>query len=206
MVSVADGDTITVSVDGVNERVRLIGVDAPELRNPPECFGRESADRAAELVTASSVGLLADPSQENRDRYGRLLRYVVLPDGTIMNGVLIREGYAREHTYDGPYRHQQEFRDDQQVAMAAGTGVWSAECQRQSLAITPTAATSPASTQTVPDPNCPIKGNVNGKGDRIYHLPGDESYDGTVITPAKGERWFCSAAEAEAAGWHAAKN
>jgi hypothetical protein len=73
-------------------------------------------------------------------------------------------------------------------------------------AVSNTAGPTSGTTQDVPDPNCPIKGNINAKGDRIYHVPGNESYAETVITPAKGERWFCSAEEAQAAGWRAAKN
>jgi hypothetical protein len=50
-----------------------------------------------------------------------------------------------------------------------------------------------------------IKGNINGEGERIYHVPGDDSYDETVVTASEGERWFCSEADAIAAGWRAAK-
>ena len=48
---------------------------------------------------------------------------------------------------------------------------------------------------------CPIKGNVNRKGERIYHLPGSRDYGKVVLSPAKGERWFCTEAEAAKAGW-----
>lgn len=51
--------------------------------------------------------------------------------------------------------------------------------------------------------NCQIKGNINSKGDRIYHVPGSRSYGATRINESKGERWFCSEAEAKAAGWRA---
>ena len=50
---------------------------------------------------------------------------------------------------------------------------------------------------------CPIKGNINAKGERIYHAPWSISYAATRIDPSKGERWFCSEAEAKAAGWRA---
>lgn len=53
------------------------------------------------------------------------------------------------------------------------------------------------------DPACAIKGNIGRSGSRIYHVPGSPSYDGTQIDEAKGERWFCSEAEAQAAGWRA---
>jgi hypothetical protein len=52
---------------------------------------------------------------------------------------------------------------------------------------------------------CNIKGNVNTKGERIYHVPGQRYYDDTVIQSSHGERWFCSEAEARAAGWRKAK-
>ena len=53
--------------------------------------------------------------------------------------------------------------------------------------------------------NCKIKGNISSKGEKIYHVPGGRSYDKTVIDTSKGERWFCSTSQAEAAGWRAAK-
>ena len=94
VVSVADGDTITVAIAGVDERVRLIGIDAPELHNPVECFAQESADHARGVLEGTSVRLVADPSQDDRDRYGRLLRYVFLPDGANVNADLVASGYA----------------------------------------------------------------------------------------------------------------
>jgi hypothetical protein len=51
--------------------------------------------------------------------------------------------------------------------------------------------------------NCPIKGNINAKGEKIYHAPWSKHYAKTQIDPSKGERWFCSEAEAKAAGWRA---
>jgi hypothetical protein len=52
---------------------------------------------------------------------------------------------------------------------------------------------------------CNIKGNVNTRGERIYHVPGQRYYDETVIAASHGERWFCSEAEARAAGWRRSK-
>ena len=53
--------------------------------------------------------------------------------------------------------------------------------------------------------NCVIKGNINGSGEHIYHIPGQAYYGRTEISPSKGERWFCSEPEARAAGWRKAK-
>jgi len=49
--------------------------------------------------------------------------------------------------------------------------------------------------------NCLIKGNISSNGEKIYHVPGGQFYDRTVITPSKGEKWFCSEVEAQVAGW-----
>ena len=55
------------------------------------------------------------------------------------------------------------------------------------------------------DDTCNIKGNVNTRGERIYHMPGQRYYEETIIVAAHGERWFCSEEEARAAGWRKAK-
>lgn len=209
VVAVTDGDTIRVSIDGVEERIRLIGIDAPELHNPVECFGQQATDRAANLLLGESVALQADDSQDDRDRYGRLLRYVLLPDGTNVSEALLRGGYAFEYTYDQPYRYRDEFLAGQAAAEADRAGLWAADtCGGRPTVIPEPASTSPAtsmSQQEVP-PDCPIKGNVNAEGEKIYHQPGDASYPGTVITPSKGEQFFCTVEEAIAAGWRAPRN
>ena len=210
VLSVADGDTITVAIDGVDQRVRLIGIDAPELHNPEECFGQESAEYARAVLAGGMVQLVADPGQGDRDRYGRLLRYVLLPDGTNVNAALVASGYAYEYTYDDPYRYQDLFREDERSARSGAAGLWSAAAcggQRlpQGAAATTTLAAS-SSPAADPPAGCVIKGNINSKGDRIFHVPGDASYPDTVVTAARGERYFCSEADAIAAGWRPAKN
>ena len=209
VVSVTDGDTIRVDVDGVEEKIRLIGIDAPELHNPHECFGQEATDRATSLLQGNSVALEADDTQDDRDRYGRLLRYVFLPDGTNVNAALVRGGYAFEYTYDNPYRYRDDFLADQAAAEADGAGLWSATTcgGRPSASPDPVAVTtSTADAQQPSPPGCDIKGNINTKGEKIFHQPGDASYADTVITPGKGERYFCSVEEAIAAGWRAPRN
>lgn len=67
------------------------------------------------------------------------------------------------------------------------------------------AATSQPSDSTPDRSSCVIKGNISSSGERIYHEPGQRYYDATIIQPEKGERWFCSEAEARAAGWRRAK-
>ncbi len=62
-----------------------------------------------------------------------------------------------------------------------------------------------AQSRDPPATQCLIKGNINGRGERIYHPPGCRYYNATVIDPRRGERWFCSEAEARAAGWRRTK-
>jgi micrococcal nuclease len=125
---VVDGDTVDVRVGGRVERVRLIGLDTPESvdrRRPVECFGREASARAKELLLAGPQVLLeADPSQGDRDRYGRLLRYIILPDGRNFAEVMIGEGYGFEFTYRLPYRYQERFKAAQRDAREQERGLW----------------------------------------------------------------------------------
>lgn len=66
-------------------------------------------------------------------------------------------------------------------------------------------AITPKTPEKEEETKCTIKGNINDKGEKIYHMPGQKYYDKTIITPSKGERWFCTEQEAISAGWRKAK-
>ncbi|MEN9649715.1 MAG: hypothetical protein RL094_682 [Candidatus Parcubacteria bacterium] len=124
---VADGDTFSVQVGTTTETIRMIGVNTPETvdpRRPVECFGKEASAFTKSILMHTSVRLVADTTQSNRDKYGRLLRYVYLEDGRLFNQLLIEEGYAYEYTYDKPYLYQQQFKDAQVTAKSAKKGLW----------------------------------------------------------------------------------
>lgn len=130
VVKVDDGDTIVVDMNGSEEIVRFIGVDTPETqdpRKPVQCYGHEASTYTKNLLSGKSVRLQADPLDTNRDRYNRLLRYVYLPDGTLLEEKLITEGYALAYTAF-PFEKASEFEGYEQTAHAAGKGLWSA-CQ-----------------------------------------------------------------------------
>ncbi|WP_322816772.1 thermonuclease family protein [Chloroflexus sp.] len=130
VVRVVDGDTIIVRIGWDEERVRLIGINTPESvdpRRPVECFGKEAASNARKLVDRQTVFLEDDPSQDSRDRFGRLLRYVWLEDGRMVNLEQIRQGYAYEYTYNVPYRYQAIFRAAETEARNAQRGLWAPE-------------------------------------------------------------------------------
>ena len=96
---VIDGDTIRVRFEGKSYTVRLMGVDTPETKHPTravEYFGREASAFTKAALEGKTVLLAKDRTGDTVDRYGRLLRYVLL-DGDNFNARLIREGYA--HAY-----------------------------------------------------------------------------------------------------------
>lgn len=127
VVSVSDGDTIKVSIDGRLTTVRLIGIDTPEVtdpRKPVQCFGREASQRAHELLGDAEVWLEYDPSQSRLDRYGRTLAYVWL-GGALINQAMVSEGFAHEYTYDTAYKYQDEFNAAEHTASQEQRGLWS---------------------------------------------------------------------------------
>ena len=127
VLKVIDGDTIDVLINEKKEIVRLIGIDTPEVvdpRKPVQCFGEEASQKAKQLLIGEQVRLESDPTQSDRDKYHRLLRYVFLPDGTFLNLLLIQEGFAHEYTYNSPYRYQKEFKGAQKKAQEGKKGLW----------------------------------------------------------------------------------
>lgn len=121
-----DGDTVVVAA---GRKVRLIGIDTPETRDPRkpvQCFGREaSAFTASLLPVGERVRLVTDV--EPVDRYGRTLAYVYrLRDGLFVNAELVRRGYASVYTYPPNVAHADEFVALARTAREAGTGLWGA--------------------------------------------------------------------------------
>lgn len=127
VTGVSDGDTITVSRAGFSDIVRLIGVDTPETkdpRKPVQCFGQASANYTKQILLGKDVRLEAEPADDNRDKYGRLLRYVYFAEnGTLFNAQLIREGYAFAYTVF-PYGKMDEFRRLEAEARTDNRGLW----------------------------------------------------------------------------------
>ena len=125
VVSIADGDTIVVELaDGARERVRLIGLDAPETKHPSkpvQCFGPEATARTTELALGKAVGLELDVQQ--RDQFGRMLAYV-WPEGSMLmlNEQLAAEGYALPLTVAPNVRYAEHFRAAAAVALGNGRG------------------------------------------------------------------------------------
>ena len=129
LVKVVDGDTISVSINGKSETIRIIGIDTPEIDDPKktvECFGEKATEMARVTFRNDKTVLLeADPSQGDRDKYQRLLRYIWIGDGQIDFGkFMIGDGYASEYTYDLPYKYQKVYKEAESKALEAKKGLW----------------------------------------------------------------------------------
>lgn len=129
VVRVVDGDTIIVRLNGREERLRYIGIDAPESVTPDqpvECFGMEASNENRRLVGGQTVYLEAD--REDRDRFGRLLRYVYVtePGGDLLmvNLLLVENGYAEAGSFPPNDRYRDELFDAERLAQAGDLGLW----------------------------------------------------------------------------------
>ncbi len=222
VVAVVDGDTIKVDYHGKTTSVRLIGVNTPETVDPRkdvECFGEEASQFLRSLLEGKAVRLEPDISQSDRDKYDRLLRYIYL-DGEDVSLTIIQNGYGYEYTYNVPYQKQVRYRAAQTEAENGKRGLWAdGVCTKsEPVATKPqTPENEPANTSkpqntapvvTAPatsTQHCKIKGNISSSGEKIYHMPGQQFYDKTVVDTSKGERWFCTEQEAVNAGWRKSK-
>ena len=124
-IRVVDGDTLIVRNGSLEPvRVRLIGVDTPESvrpESPVEYFGKEAAAFTRKMAEGRKVRLEFD--QVRYDKYDRLLAYVFLPDGTMLNEEIIRQGYG--HVFQKfPFKYKRKFRKLEREARKKRRGLW----------------------------------------------------------------------------------
>lgn len=120
-----DGDTVLINMNGVEEKVRFIGIDTPETHKentPVQCYGPAAAAYTKNRIGSSRIRLVADELTTNRDRYDRLLRYVYLEDGTNLNLELVQKGYAFAYAF--PFAKSQQFHRAMKQSQAERTGLW----------------------------------------------------------------------------------
>jgi micrococcal nuclease len=148
---VIDGDTAVLE-DGA--RVRFLGIDAPEMASdgrPAEPLADQSKDYVVKLIQGKTVRLEYD--RERYDRYGRLLAYLYLPDGALVNLLVVRQGLARVYSQAPNLRHQETLNAAQQEAMAAGRGLWQKPLAQQQ---TETYYLGNKNSLRLHRPNCPL--------------------------------------------------
>jgi micrococcal nuclease len=197
VLKVLTGDSIEASVGGVAFVVRYIGVAAPDPRADPTSAEEAAAQNRA-LTGGRNILLIRDISEV--DQAGRLPRLIVA-GGVLVNERLLRLGVVRAAAVSPDDSCTREFGDAETGARSSRAGLW----RFGPADLTKTAVAACTGTCQTPSPGCRIKGNINAKGEKIYHLPGSRDYEKTVIEPAKGERWFCTEAEANLAGWRGGK-
>lgn len=192
-VQVVDGDTLKIA----DTPIRLHGIDAVERGQPCTTQGGQAwacGDWVTRKVRDRYQGQRATCAPQTIDRYGRIVA-VCHVAGQDIGQALVRAGWAFAYR-----KYSQAYVADEAAAARAVRGLHGYRLQ------------SPAryrltriKGRIAPDPGCVVKGNINAKGTRIYHMPGQAHYDRTGIQPDKGERWFCSPAQARASGWRAAR-
>jgi len=116
---VVDGDTIDVTINGRRYRLRYIGMDTPER---DEAGYSTATRRNRQLVGSGVIYLEKDVSETGP--YGRLLRYVYLPDGRMVNEILVEEGWAKAATYPPDVKYADRFRAAERAAREAKRGFW----------------------------------------------------------------------------------
>ena len=212
---VVDGDTIDVALSRDPIRVRLSGADAPEHDQP---WGPQATTALRKKVQDREVSLVV----VDQDRYDRMVARVCLGDEDVGASLILQgDAWAYRRYLEDPAYCALEG-----IARADRRGVWSppppqwiapwewravhdgraaSYTDQSDVSVASCVLQSTGQTGDQRSSRCRIKGNVSDNG-RIYHLPGSASYDETRIDPSKGERWFCTEAEAQAAGWRPARD
>jgi len=187
--TVIDGDTISVGT----ERIRLEGIDAPETGQTCKTkggFAWHCGSAATVALERLLIGMPVRCDRRGTDKYGRTLA-VCFVRGQDINAEMVRQGYAWAFV-----KYSSSYVKEEAAARAGSRGIWQGEA-------------TPAwdyrqrhwDTAEVQAPSgCAIKGNITKSG-RIYHMPWSPWYAQIRIELDKGKRWFCSEAEAIAAGW-----
>jgi len=196
--SVVDGDTLDIG----RHRVRIIGVDAPELaQSCTDAAGRSwSCGRRAQSALRSWLArttVRCVPAYA--DRSGRPVAHCSA-HGRDIGSWLVENGWALDYARYSQGAHRAAERSARQARRGVWAGhvtppwEWRAmrENQRQQ------------SSGAAPNSRCPYKGNINTNGQRIVHAPGQRDYAAVRIDTARGERWFCSLEQARRAGWRPA--
>lgn len=205
---VIDGDTVAIGAD----HIRLVGIDAPEKGQT--CLDGEGRVYACGASAARALADLAGSAsltcrRQGTDDFKRALATCFV-GGDDIQAAMVRQGWAVAFI-----RYSDAYTREEAEARTARRGLWAGSfvppsefrlCLREG-GTTPACsrgdeapASRPPASGSAP-PGCAIKGNVNGKGEQIYHRPSDADYERVVIRTDKGERWFCTEDEAREAGW-----
>ena len=194
-LQVIDGDTLKIG----EKRFRIFGIDTPEKNQTCTTNNRQWA--CGLVATSELIKLVAGKTvvckKRDVDRYKRIVA-VCLTDNGDVGKAMVASGWALAYR-----QYSLDYVKDEEKAKSEKLGLWSSQFvepwrwRKESGTLEKEAAASSS------NPECLIKGNISSNGSRIYHPPGGAYYSRTKIDLSRGERWFCSAIEAEKAGWRA---
>ncbi|KAB1069280.1 thermonuclease family protein [Methylobacterium planeticum] len=206
--SVTDGDTLVIR----DTKIRLHGIDAPESAQVCQDAGGKDyrCGQKAALALSDKIGeatISCEP--RDTDRYGRTVA-VCRKGSEDLNGWMVAQGYATAYR-----RYSQDYVQAEGEARTRKRGIWAGTFDPPSdwrrakraggLETRPEMPKVPEPAPAAPPASCKIKGNINAKGNKIYHEPGSRDYERTRINESKGEKWFCSPADAVKEGWRPAR-
>lgn len=212
VISITDGDTIVVDINGKTEKLRFIGIDTPETHHPNkpvQHFGKEASDYTTKQLTNKTIYLQKDVSE--RDKYGRLLRYVwlVKPStnepskeeviANCFNAELVKNGYAHAYTYPPDVKYNEIFKELETKAREKHIGLWNNENPDTENSKEIVVNEKINQRYVADTKEGVIKGNKNS---RIYHMPGQRSYN---KISKRNVVYFKTEEEAKAAGYRPAK-
>jgi endonuclease YncB( thermonuclease family) len=212
---IVDGDTLVIGAT----KVRLEGIDAPETDQV--CLNAQALHwscgiDARDQLAAHIAGRKISCTPGGVDAYRRTLAICTLA-GEDLNAWMVQQGWALAYVqYSSAYRQAEDEARTNQRGLWQGAfiapwdwrhrnnktvilGALSVPVNAQAMLL------NTAATEGAPTPQCTIKGNVNRNGERIYHMENQRFYARIRMDQGGGRRWFCTAEEAEAAGWRKAR-
>ena len=194
--NIIDGDTLTIA----NTRVRLHGIDAPELRQSCNKNRKEyQCGRLAKIALKRKIGAAKIRCYTHgTDRYKRLIS-VCYQNKLNLNYWMVKSGWALAYR-----RYSSAYTDAELAARSNKLGIWGGEFTIPS-AWRKGKRLRKHQISRGNHQECRIKGNISRSGSRIYHKPEDRNYSKTKIDKMNGEKWFCSEKDARKAGWRRAK-
>jgi endonuclease YncB( thermonuclease family) len=190
--AIVDGDTLWVG----SQEIRIHGIDAPETSQRCQLSKGtwDCADAASAALASMIEGKSVQCVGQEVDQYGRLIARCSTDDVPDIGAAFVASGLAWAFV-----KYSIDYSTLERGARSKRLDIWQSKTQRPWEY---RARRWETAVQIMPG-NCPIKGNINAKGERIYHAPWSKHYAKTQIDTSKGERWFCSEVEARAAGWRA---
>lgn len=122
VTKVHDGDTLSVLISNREEKIRLIGIDAPELGQEP--WGRKAKRKLQDIIRKTDKTVRIELDVDERDKYGRLLAYLWAKDGRLVNEEMVRSGYALLYTIPPNVKYVDRLRKAQEMASKKKVGIW----------------------------------------------------------------------------------